>query len=754
MLATVLSHTVRHELPAELLARWGFGLQDLRAGEVWRLATAPWFVLRPTMFVAVIALVLFFVGAAELLQGTRRAFAAAVAGHVVGYLASPALLGLLASCGVAGAAALAAPRDVGASHLAFGAAGLAVAGLPSLLRRRLLVLFGFALMLALTLGGHNWDVAHGLAFPAGLLVGARLPRRRDGLPPAVRRGPERHQLPAMVALVVAAAGLLDLVSAAVRNPTAPLERLETWLAVTAGQPPRMLVLMSGVVLLVLAPAIGRRRRAAWGIAVVVQLVSFALHLPSSAYRLETFLSLFLLVLLLAMAPLFSAPSDVRALRRGRALLLGGLLGTPLAGALLMGLLRGGFAGRYDFDVALREAAARLVFASHQALMPVSPAARALMAAVPVAGWLVTIAAIAIVVRGVSPRPRTLTDEQAARRLVLEFGDSGTSYMTLWPGNALAFTADRGCFAAYRVKADVAVVLGDPVGPPEQRAAMIRTVADLAAARGWEHIFYAATAGAADLYRRAGYDLLQIGEEAVIPLEGLSFTGKKWQNVRTALNRAAREGVTFQFWEGGSVPPAIRAQFDEISAEWEGGRALPAMEFTLGRTSDVDDPEVYVAAAVDADGRVHAFVDWLPVPARQGWVIDLMRRREGALGGVMEYLIGMSLLALQERGYRQASLATAPLADLDRDGAASPLQRLLDLVYRRFDAFYNFQSLFEFKARFQPRWEPVFLAYRGEEALLRASGAIAAAHLPDLNAASLARLVGRAVAARVPPDPGH
>lgn len=752
-ITTMLTRTVRHPLPPDLLARWGFGLPDLLAGEWWRLLLTPFFILRPTIFLSTIANVLFCCGAAEWLAGTRRTMLVAGLGHSLAGLLTPLLLAALGWAGVPGALAMAEARDVGASNFAFAALGLAFVGLPPLLRRRLAMVTVAGLAMALFLSTRNWDVSHAIAFPVGYGMGFLLLRRHGALPEAVHRRPERHQRPALVALVVAAVGVVDILSAVVRNPVARLERLETWLSVTPGHPPHMLVLMIGVILLLLAPAIGRRRRAAWELAVFIQLAAFALHLPHQAYRLETLLALALLVVLLALAPDFSAPSDVRSVRRGRALLLGSLILVPLTGALLIGLGRGGFTGRYDFDTALRETGALLVFSGHQALVPHTLPARALVTAIPVVGWSIIILALSLIVRGVRPRPRSLTEVESARRLVMEFGGNGTSYMALWPNNALAFDASRRSFVAYRVKADVAVVLGDPIGPAEARPAMIRTFAGMATSRGWDHIFYATSFENQDLYREAGYDLLQIGEEAVIPLGELSFTGKKWQNLRTAANRAAREGVSFQFYEGGSIPAPIRAQFDAISAEWESGRALPAMEFTLGRTTDVDDPEVYVAAAVDAEGRVQAFIDWLPVPARQGWVIDLMRRREDGMNGVMEYLIGMSLLAFQERGYRQASLATAPLADLDRDGAASPLQRLLDLIYHRFDAFYNFQSLFEFKARFQPRWEPVFLAFRGEEQLIRASRAVAGAHLPDLNAATLARLVGRVVAGRLPPSGG-
>lgn len=750
MITTMLTRTVRHPLPPEMLARWGFGLPDVLAGDWWRLFWTPFFILRPAIFLSTIANVLFCCGAAEWLAGTRRTMVAAGLGHVVAGLATPLLLAALGGAGVPGALAMAEIRDVGASNFAFGALGLALVWLPPLLRRRLTMLTLAGLAMALFLSTHNWDVSHAIAFPVGYRIGLVMWRRHGALPTAVHRRPERHQRPAVVALVVAAVGIVDILSAMVRNPAARLERLETWLAVTPGHPPHMLVLMIGVVLLVLAPAIGRRRRAAWELAVAIQLAAFALHLPLKAYRLETALALALLVVLLALASDFSAPSDLRSVRRGRALLLGTLVLVPLVGALILGLGRSGFTGEYDFDTALRETGARLVFSTHHLLLPRTFGASVLITVIPIVGWTLIVLALTMIVRGVRPRPRSLTDVESARRLVMEFGGNGTSYMALWPRNALAFDAARRCFVAYRVKADVAVVLGDPIGPADARPGMIRAFAEMASSRGWDHIFYATSFENQDLYREAGYDLLQIGEEAVIPLGELSFTGKKWQNLRTAANRAAREGVTFQFYEGGSIPAPIRAQFDAISAEWEAGHALPAMEFTLGRTTDVDDPEAYVAAAVDAGGRVQAFIDWLPVPARQGWVIDLMRRRDDAMNGVMEYLIGMSLLAFQERGYRQASLATAPLADLDRDGDASPLQRLLDLIYHRFDAFYNFQSLFEFKARFQPRWEPVFLAFRGEEQLIRASRAVASAHLPDLNVVTLARLVGRVVAGRLPP----
>ena len=212
-------------------------------------------------------------------------------------------------------------------------------------------------------------------------------------------------------------------------------------------------------------------------------------------------------------------------------------------------------------------------------------------------------------------------------------------------------------------------------------------------------------------------------------------------MRTALNRARREGVIFTLHEGGSLPAAVAEQLAAIDDQCQRGRALPPMEFTQGRVEDVRDPHVEVAVATDPSGRVLAYVDWLPIPAQNGRVIDLMRRRDDAMSGVMEYVIGMSLLTFQQRGEQVASLATAPLADLDRDRAHSVLPHVLGLVYENAGPYYSFKTLFEFKERFQPRWEPVHLVYRDASELPSAAMAILRAHLPDLDAQDVVRLLG-------------
>ncbi|MGD8414313.1 MAG: phosphatidylglycerol lysyltransferase domain-containing protein, partial [Candidatus Latescibacterota bacterium] len=147
---------------------------------------------------------------------------------------------------------------------------------------------------------------------------------------------------------------------------------------------------------------------------------------------------------------------------------------------------------------------------------------------------------------------------------------------------------------------------------------------------------------------------------------------------------------------------------------------------------------------DGAGHVHAYADWLPVYARRGWVIDLMRRREDAMAGVMDFLIGTSLMAFKERGYQMASLSTAPLAGLD-SGETSLVQWILRRIYERSHTYYDFGSLFRYKEKFQPHWEHIYLMHRGLATLPTAAVALTRAYLPGFGLSDATKLLGGSTA---------
>ncbi|WP_394553450.1 bifunctional lysylphosphatidylglycerol flippase/synthetase MprF [Agromyces sp. MMS24-JH15] len=337
------------------------------------------------------------------------------------------------------------------------------------------------------------------------------------------------------------------------------------------------------------------------------------------------------------------------------------------------------------------------------------------------------------------RPGARIDE--ARDVVRSVGGGPLSWMATWDDNRHFFGSDHGSVVAYQTHQGVAIVLGDPIAPPEALCATLTEFIDAA-----EHAGFVATVFGASAAARAampdGWHALQIAEDTIVDLPGLELTGKRWSQVRQALNRAEREGVRFRMTTLASEPRSVRAQVTAISEEWVGDKGLPEMRFTLGSIDEALDPAVRLALAEAADGTVDGFLSWLPVYAPggepTGWTLDLMRRRDGGFPQVMEFLIGSSLVTLRDEGAAFLSLSGAPLARSEVDDDVEPIERVLDQLGGILEPAYGFRSLHRFKQKFNPRAAPMFLLYPDEADLPRIALGLVRAYLPDATVPQLVR----------------
>jgi phosphatidylglycerol lysyltransferase len=748
ILATAaISNTLAHPISAEMLDRWGFGVEQMRDGRLYQVFLAPFQVFRPYMAISIAAMVLLFVGACEFRLGTARAVGAFLSGHIVGYLGATLVLLLLVRLGLGWATKVYPTTDVGASSGAFGAGGAVLVFLGGRARRIGFLLVSVFLVFGLFREHRIWDLGHPLAFAAGLAVGRvylwRLGRRWPGLLPAWQI--ERRQRPGLISWALGVTGTVNILAAFLLPHHPGFARVETWLPFGSPQWPRHLLLVTGLVLVTLTPGLSRGQRSAWWTALSATVLSLFLHLQVGITRLEATLAAALLILLVAWRRDFRAPAHPPSLRSGMVVLASLVFAVPLYGLVGFYILRSRFDPPVSLGGAAVETLSRLFFFSPQTFVASGRPAAWFLTSIPLIAWLGVVYAIARIVRSSLAPPASPDEINLARQLLRAHGNAATAYMTLWRGNSLFFDPGRQGYVAYRVNSGVAIALGDPIGPSGACPGVIRAFTRHAEEHGWIPVFYATTDAFLEDYEEAGYERLQIGEEAVIPLIQLEFQGKEWQNVRTAINRAQREGVSFGMFEGGTIPRELRAQLLAVSAEWSARQELPPMGFTLGTVEDVDDPNVNVAVAVDRSGRVHGFVDWLPVYGRRGWVVDLMRHRDDAINGVMDFLIGTSLLTFKERGYETASLATAPLADLDRAEASSLLQWVLGKVYERSQTYYDFRALFRYKEKFQPRWESIYLVHRGLTTLPAVAVALTRAYLPDLRFTDATKILGGSAA---------
>ena len=244
--------------------------------------------------------------------------------------------------------------------------------------------------------------------------------------------------------------------------------------------------------------------------------------------------------------------------------------------------------------------------------------------------------------------------------------------------------------------------------------------------------------------------------------GWKTTGKKWQDVRTAINKAKRDGVTDVQSTFLEASLDVREQIEDISEEWAQLKALPEMKFTLGGVEELRDPRVRLLYAIDADGRVLGVTSWLPTwrdGRIVGWTLDFMRHRTDSPNGIMEFLIARMAERLRDEGLADPehavefmSLSAAPLAGMnpERDNAreggvaagegTQVLQHALQIVADWMEPAYGFHSLFNFKRKFQPAEAPVYVCYPDPAALPQIGLAVVRAYVPSVTPAEVAGML--------------
>jgi phosphatidylglycerol lysyltransferase len=784
-----------------LLAAVGTGLPQLHQGRWWTPVSAAVVWGGPAGYLGTTALLLVAGSIAERRIGAARTAAALLGLQALGTLLAIGLVRLTSLLDPGWSTDLCHQDAVGAAPAAIGLALAASSALTALWRRRLrLVLVTAAVLLVLYSGQLTDALVLGSAV-LGLLVGPALFGRHPERRPAA---PSRSESRVLVALLVAATAVGPVVAALAASPIGPLSVLQfvvlspppqaaTVQAVCAGVSqaacrslqaqvrlygigPTLASVVPVLLLLVTAEGLRRGRRAARFVGIGLNLVLaglgvlLAVEVGSTPHEqlvvyggapgarhvlalvLPPLLPLAVAVLLALTGDRFTVRAPTGTYRRLAVVCAGTLLGVGVLYVVGGSLVADGFDRPPSTADLLADLPLRLLPPGYlgevePAFLPQGLVATLLFEWSGVVVWLT----VAIGLARAFTRPRfdpAGSAAGAARALLVDRGGANLAWLATWPDNRYWFGdgAADGTAVAYRLINSVAVTTADPIGRERDRPAAVSGFAAFCRERGWTPALYSVTEETRAACAELGWSWLQVAEETVLDLPRLEFSGRRWQDVRTALNRAEKDGITAEWVSYSAAPPVLVDQIRAISEEWVADKGLPEMGFTLGGLDELADDAVRVLVAVDADRTVHGATSWMPVHRDGkvvGWTLDFMRRRgQGGFRAAVEFLIASAARDLRDEGYEFVSLSGAPLAQLDRGQTPRGAQRLLEVVGRALEPVYGFRSLLAFKAKFQPEYRPLYLAYPDPVALPAIGLAIARAYLPDLTARQSARLLGR------------
>jgi phosphatidylglycerol lysyltransferase len=300
------------------------------------------------------------------------------------------------------------------------------------------------------------------------------------------------------------------------------------------------------------------------------------------------------------------------------------------------------------------------------------------------------------------------DRARALSLILRVGRTATAFRALGEELHHWFDGERG-LVAYRSTAGALVSAGEPVARPQDVIAVAEAFVAHAGRHGRRASFFATEGmlAASPRFRR-----VMLGEQPVWNPQSWNAHLTQHRSLREQLRRARAKGVEVQVISADALRDARwTAPIEQLITRWYAARPLARLGFLVTVDPFTWPTERRTLVAHRAHVPV-ALLSMVPVPARNGWLLEHLLRDPDAPNGTAELLVDAAMRALATDGVTWATLGLAPLSG----NVSGWLRRVR--TYSR--PLFNFEGLAAFKRKLRPHhWEPIYLAYPSEQSSVRA-----------------------------------
>ena len=270
-----------------------------------------------------------------------------------------------------------------------------------------------------------------------------------------------------------------------------------------------------------------------------------------------------------------------------------------------------------------------------------------------------------------------------------------------------FSETGRSFLMFGVRGRSWIALGMPVGVAGERAALLWRFRELADANAARPAFY--NIGPEDLpdIVELGFSIQKIGESAAVPLADFSLQGRRREVLRRNWRKAGEAGASFEV-----VPPeavtALTPGLRRVSDRWLAGQAGGEKGFSLGGFNPRYVAE-FPCAVVRHGGKLIAFATLWSSSDKSAFSMDLMRYTDEGPKNVMDFLFVELLQWGRAQGYKAFEFGVAPLAGLEARPLSPLFSRIGRAVFDNAERFYNFQGVRRYKDKYDPVWEPRYVA---------------------------------------------
>jgi lysylphosphatidylglycerol synthetase-like protein (DUF2156 family) len=292
-------------------------------------------------------------------------------------------------------------------------------------------------------------------------------------------------------------------------------------------------------------------------------------------------------------------------------------------------------------------------------------------------------------------------------LFRRYGNFTMAYATLQPG--MKYFHSHGGYVAYERCWGVTLVLGDPVAPAEDHAALIEAFVS-------EHpraCFCQVSPETGAILNRLGWFVNELGADMELDLPNYDFTGPKKSKFRQAANKIDREGYTIEERTAGD---GDQEEIEALSASWLATKTVRReARFLVRPFAFGDEPEVRKFYLRDPEGWIVALVGFDPI-CQEGKVIGyspaIKRRSPEAPTGAEEAICKFAIEQFRTEGMQTFRLGLLPLHDVQdsKFREAWRLKKLFQWAYLHGDGWlFSFRGHADFKHRYRGNLSKVYFA---------------------------------------------
>lgn len=282
------------------------------------------------------------------------------------------------------------------------------------------------------------------------------------------------------------------------------------------------------------------------------------------------------------------------------------------------------------------------------------------------------------------------------------------FLALLGDKYLLWNPERNAFIMFAITPQFWIAMGDPIGEAAACENLLWQFLEQADRYGAKAVFYQVSPEFLPYYLDLGLSLFKLGEEARVDLSTFSLQGKRHDAQRSARNKFSKLGYSFAILAGPAVEQALPV-LRQISGTWLSNKNTREKGFSLGFFDEDYLRRTDVAVIKNESGQIQAFANLWQTADRKELSIDLMRYNPDNPKGIMDFLFAELMLWAKAENYQWFSLGMAPLAGLERRPLAPLWHKIGAAIFDMGDQFYNFEGLYDYKAKFLPQWQSRYLA---------------------------------------------